>query len=70
MSLQETLRLGAALKARDRMAARNAEISSTATRNAHIVGGEYAFLRVRPTGYDLGKSPDPDNILPTIFKGK
>ena len=52
------------------MAARNAEISSTATRNAHIVGGEYAFLRVRPTGYDLGKSPDPDNILPTIFKGK
>ena len=70
MTLQETLRLNAALNARSRMTASNNADASMARRNARIVGGEYAFLRARTTGYDLGKRPDPDGILPTYFQGR
>ena len=70
MTLQDTLRLNAALNARSRITASNDADASMARRNARIVGGEYAFLRVRNTGYDLGKRPDPDNLLPTYFQGK
>lgn len=70
MTLQETLRLNAALNAKARITASQNADASMARRNARIVGGEYAFLRARTTGYDLGKINDPDNILPTIFQGK
>jgi len=40
------------------------EIISRARR---LSAKEHFFLRAKPVGYDFGKDPDPDSLLPTVF---
>ncbi len=64
------LRLAAHIQTRERIARLDVVSVSKKKRTAALILSEHGFLRVRPTGYDLGKNPDPDNLLPTIFAGK
>ena len=64
------LRLAAHIKTRERIARLDVVSAARKKRAAALILSEHGFLRVRSTGYDLGKNPDPDNLLPTIFAGK
>ena len=48
---------------------RDREKSDKATidRARRLSAKENFFLRAKPVGYDFGKDPDPDRLLPTVF---